>query len=413
MAESRFRHRIAEKARMVGRLLVGTLKTSVRCFVGDNAGQGDFDGLFDRQGQGFFDQGRGMTDKSGKGGGGFKAEIAQDGAEPALIRPQGNVQRPFAVAATGMKRAPQQRRQRRGIEVADQSQPVGMAAAGQLGGGDDLAFCFIDETLDPFRLPPRAQIERRGGFVVVEKAAFGLLHQGRGIATVQPLQGNAIRLSLAAHMRPDGFILGLILQFDPRMAKEGFLDVGHKADGRDRRLGLVFAFQAEVEALDAVFAGLQADMLQQGLPDRAGLRMGMVGRRNARQIGLRPGKTLDGLDKAVNRVGAVGDVEIRGRARAMPGQRRSHRRPYHGQRIGKAVFQAQRGAAPGQALQTQAVTQAKGLDQGPKGSKNGNRCRKMGYFYCSTIRPFDKREGLLFWTMDDAGTFAGGAQGEL
>lgn len=201
---------------------------------------------------------------------------------------------------------------------------------------------------------------------MAEEAALGLLDQGRGVAAVQPLQGKAIALPLAAHVRPGGLIVGLSLQLDPRMAKEGFLNVGHKTGGRDRRLGLIFAFQTEVKALDAVFAGLQADVLQQGLPDVAGLRMGVIGGRDTRQVGLGPGKTLDGLDKAINRVGAVGHMQIRGRARAMPGQRRPHRRPYHGQRIGKAVFQAQRGAAPGQALQTQAVTQAEGLDQGPK-----------------------------------------------
>lgn len=160
MAENGFRHRSAKKATMIVILLVGKSKTREGGFEGDNAGQGDFDGLFDRQGQGFFDQGCGMTDKAGNGGDGFKTEIAQDGTEVALVRTQGHIERALAVAATGMERTPQQRRQRRGIEVADQTQPVGMAAAGQLGRGDDLALCFIDEAFDPFRLPPGAQVER-------------------------------------------------------------------------------------------------------------------------------------------------------------------------------------------------------------------------------------------------------------
>ncbi len=122
------------------------------------------------------------------------------------------------------------------------------------------------------------------------------------------------------------------------MAKEGFLNVGHKTDGRDHGLSFVLAFQAEIKALNAVFAGLQADMVEQNVPDGAGLGMGMIGRRNAGQVGFGPAKPFDGLDKAVNRAGVVGHVEVRRRARTVPGQRRTHRRPYHGQRIGKAMF---------------------------------------------------------------------------
>ncbi len=341
-------------------------KTQRRCDDGDDAGQRGFDHFFDRKGKGFFGKGGGMTDKTGDGCCRFKAELAEDRVSAALVRTQGCVKRPLAVPTAGMQRPAQQRRQGRDLEIADQPQPVGIAATGQLDGGDDLPFRFIDETLDLFRLPPRAQIQGGGILIVVARASFRLLNQGRGIATMEPLQGKAIGLALAAHMGPGLFFVSPSFPFDPRMAKEGFLNVGDKTDGRDNRLGFVLAFQAEIKALNAVFAGLQADVLQQSLPDITGLGMGMIGRGNTGQVGFGPGKTFDGLDKAVNRVGVIGHMEVCGRARPMPGQRRAHCCPYHGQRIGKAMFQTQRGAAPGQALQTQAVTQAKGLDQGQK-----------------------------------------------
>lgn len=187
MAGKNVRRLIALEARMKNGAFVILTKTPGRCDDGDDAGQRGCDSFFDRKRMGFFGQSDGMTDKTGNGRGGFKAELAEDRGSAALVRTQGYVKRPLAITTAGMQRPAQQRRQNRGFEIADQPQPVGVAATGELDRGHDLPFGFVDETFDLFRLPPRAQIQGGGAFVVVAGAAFGLLHQGWGIAAVQPL----------------------------------------------------------------------------------------------------------------------------------------------------------------------------------------------------------------------------------
>jgi len=154
---------------------------------GYDAGQRGFDHFFDRKGKGFFGKGCGMTDKPDDGRGGFKAELTENRGSAALVRTQRDIERPLAIPTAGMQRPAQQRRQGCGVEIADQPQPVGITATGQLHRSDDLSFGFIDETLHLFRLPPRAQIQGGGVLVVVAGAAFGLLDQGRGVAAMESL----------------------------------------------------------------------------------------------------------------------------------------------------------------------------------------------------------------------------------